>query len=123
MEIVRQPQCPRKGILKSRDQQQVNVIGHQAVGHDVQAVLPGVLPQARELILPVASREEHILSVRPSQPCLPSEALAKDGLLRRSRLVPALGHVVRRFNGNNASDPRHPAIALCIIASPLSSQK
>ena len=53
-------------ILLVRKRHQMDVIGHQAVGEDLQAVLLGLLLQKLQVHPPVVIYEEHVLAVIPT---------------------------------------------------------
>ena len=53
-------------ILLVRKRHQMDVVGHQAVGEDLQAVLLSLLLQQLQVHPPVLVHEEHILAVIPA---------------------------------------------------------
>jgi hypothetical protein len=53
-------------LLLVGNRHQMNVVGHQAVGEDLQAVLLGLLLQKLQVHPPVVIHKEHVLAVVPA---------------------------------------------------------
>jgi hypothetical protein len=71
VDILRVPKAgPADGLgerlLRVWDRHQMDMVGHQAVSQDLQAVLLGLLLQQLQIHLPVLVREEHVLAVIPA---------------------------------------------------------
>ena len=55
-----------QSLLLVRNPHQMDVVGHEAVGHNLQAVLARLLLEQLQVHLPVLVHEEHILAVIPA---------------------------------------------------------
>lgn len=75
-----------QAVFGRRDEDQVNVIGHQAIAGNRDAMFSGILPQPREIGLAVRVIKEHVLAP-----------------------VPALGDVVRHLGKNRTGNAGHDA--------------